>query len=160
MVPTFSSLFTAMRPPPTQRRGEARNVRLRSSSRARTHGPSHSCAGGSEHIAPRVERRQRAAWTESVRGKAQKQRQRQYCIYAGGKSKRQRLRCKRLFRMLCWRRRHKRRRCACGRQALPYGSGVHQLGWLAQAQPVGGTCGTCRQILSGVAKWAWSYTSR
>ena len=36
-----------MEPPPPQRRGDAKSERLRSASRARTPGPSHSCAGGS-----------------------------------------------------------------------------------------------------------------
>ena len=55
-------------PPPPQRRGEARNLRLRSSSRARTPAPSHSCAGGSEQEAVCDVRRSRAAWRDRAPG--------------------------------------------------------------------------------------------
>ena len=62
------SPFSMSGPPPPQRRGEARNLRLRSSSRARTPAPSHSCAGGSEQEAVCDVRRSRAAWMDRAQG--------------------------------------------------------------------------------------------
>ena len=67
-----------MDPPPPQTRGEACKEHLRSSSRARTPGPAHSCAGGSGSLAERSgQRTQRDALGKGSGGKS----------YAGGKGK-------------------------------------------------------------------------